>query len=119
MSKRLNTSDPLWWTFFGAGGALSALFLPVLIALFGIAIPLGLIEPPSYEKINSLMSPVLSRLVLFAVLSTSMFHWAHRFRFTLYDGLQLKRFELWIMFICYGTAIVVSIILAIILWNFN
>ena len=119
MSRRMNTSDPFWWTFFGAGGALSAMFLPVLVVLFGIAIPLGWLEMQSYEKLFAIFNSVVGKLVVFALVSTSMFHWAHRFRFTLYDGLQLKRFEVWIMLFCYGMSIAITLFMGYILWNFG
>jgi fumarate reductase subunit D len=38
-----------------------------------------------------------------------LFHAAHRFRFTLYDGLQLRRFATPIAVLCYGTALVGSL----------
>ena len=44
-----------------------------------------------------------------------MFHWAHRFRFTLYDGLQLKHLEALIVVFCYGGAAVVTVLAAIVL----
>jgi fumarate reductase subunit D len=38
-----------------------------------------------------------------------LFHSAHRFRFTLYDGLQLRRFATPIAVLCYGGALVGSL----------
>jgi fumarate reductase subunit D len=32
----------------------------------------------------------LTRIVLLALCVLTLFYWAHRFRYTLYDGLQLK-----------------------------
>jgi fumarate reductase subunit D len=37
-----------------------------------------------------------------------LFHAAHRFRFTLYDGLQLRGFAKPIAVLCYGAALVGS-----------
>jgi fumarate reductase subunit D len=37
-----------------------------------------------------------------------LFHSAHRFRFTLYDGLQLRRLATPITVLCYGGALVGS-----------
>jgi fumarate reductase subunit D len=39
--------DPLLWMGFGAGGAIAAVALPIVVVLFGIAFPLGLLAPPS------------------------------------------------------------------------
>ena len=63
---------------------------PVLLLLFGLAFPLGWISPPSYEGISGLLRNPLTKLVLLGVFAVSLFHWAHRFRYTLYDGLQLE-----------------------------
>jgi len=38
-----------------------------------------------------------------------LFHWAHRFRYTLHDGLQLKWLEAPLAVLCYGGAVVGSI----------
>lgn len=110
--------EPFWWSLFGAGGAISALFLPVLLLFFGLAIPLGWIEAPSYEHLSGLVKPVISRLLLFAIISLSLFHWAHRFRFTLYDGLQLQHLNRPIAIVCYGTAIAITLFTGYSLWNF-
>ena len=58
-----------------------------------------------YEKVNAFTELILVRLFLFALISLSLFHWAHRFRFTLYDGLQVKHLNELIATICYGGAI--------------
>ncbi len=108
-------SDPFWWALFGAGGVLAAFFIPVLLLLNGLAVPLGLVEAPAYEEALALVQHPLTRLFLFGLISLSMFHWAHRFRFTLYDGLQLKHLEALIVVFCYGGAFVVTILTAIVL----
>lgn len=111
------SNEPLWWAFFGAGGALSALCLPVLLFLLALAMPLGWIETPSYEAALGLVHHPLTRLFLFALISLSLLHWAHRFRFTLYDGLQLKHLESLIVVFCYGGAIIGSVFTAFVLWQ--
>jgi fumarate reductase subunit D len=110
--------DPFWWGLFGAGGAISAISIPVLLFLNGLAIPLGWIEPPAYENLLTLVKHPLTRLFLFALISLSLLHWAHRFRFTLYDGLQVKHLNELIAFLCYGTAITVIFVAGYILWSF-
>ena len=112
------SSEPFWWALFGAGGAIAALFMPVLLFLNGLAIPLGWIEAPRYEDLLMLVQRPLTRLFLFVLISLSLFHWAHRFRYTLYDGLQLKHLEQLIVVLCYGSAIVVTVVAAILLWQF-
>jgi len=116
MATRLKKpSDPFWWALFGAGGVLAAFFIPVLLIINGLAVPLGLVEAPPYEEAKALAGHPLARLFLFGLISLSMFHWAHRFRFTLYDGLQLKHLEALIVVFCYGGATVVTLLAAIVL----
>lgn len=116
MSAKKN-NDPFWWTLFGAGGTISAFFIPVHVFLFGIAIPLGILAAPDYESLLELVRHPLSRIYLFVLISLSLFHWAHRFRYTLYDGLQLKHLEQLIVVFCYGSAIVGTVFAAILVMN--
>lgn len=109
MSTKRN-NDPFWWTLFGAGGTFSAFFLPVHLLLFGIFIPLGILSAPDYDSLLELVQHPLARIYLFALISLSLFHWAHRFRYTLYDGLQLKHLEQLIVIFCYGGAMVGTVI---------
>ncbi len=113
MAKR--SIEPFPWLLFSAGGVASAMFLPVLLLLFGLAFPLGWISPPSYEDIAGLLGNWLTRLVLLGVFTLSLFHWAHRFRFTLYDGLQLKHLGGQITALCYGGAVLGSLVTAYLL----
>ena len=110
------TIEPFWWSLFGAGGILSAFFIPALLFLFGIAIPLDWVEGPSYEKMAAWLNNPLVKIATFVLISMSLFHWAHRFRFTLYDGLQVKHLNELIAIICYGGAIVGTAVAAYILF---
>jgi len=82
--------EPLLWMLFSGGGMASAMLMPALLFLFGLAIPLGWIAAPSYEHLRAIFLNPITRLVLFGVCMLSLFHWAHRFKYTLYDGLQVK-----------------------------
>ena len=104
------TTEPFWWALFSAGGMLAALFIPIHIFLLGLAIPLGWVEAPRYEDLLALVRHPLTRLYLFGLISLCLFHWAHRFRFTLYDGLQLKHLNQLIAVLCYGSAIVGTLV---------
>ncbi|HEY5564707.1 MAG TPA: fumarate reductase subunit FrdD [Rhodothermia bacterium] len=118
MSKPSKASnEPFWWALFGAGGVVSALFVPVLIVLFGLAIPLGWVEAPDYQSMRALLDSPVTRLLLFGIIALCLFHWAHRFRFTLYDGLQLKHLESLILILTYGSAIVTVIFAGITIWT--
>lgn len=106
-------NDPFWWTLFGAGGTLAAFFVPVCVLLTGIAWPLGWISLPDFESLLKLIGHPVARIFIFTVVSLSLFHCAHRFRYTLYDGLQLKHLEQYIKVICYGSAFTGTVIAAI------
>ena len=47
-------------------------------------------DAPTYERMAAILGNPLTRLALLALCVLSLFHWAHRFRHTLYDGLQIK-----------------------------
>src|SRR5262245_62910515 len=108
--------EPFLWLVFSAGGVLAALFLPVLILLFGLMFPLGWLSPPSYDHLLAVLRHPLTRVVLFLVCALALFHAAHRFRYTLYDGLQIKHLYEVVNPICYGGAIVGSVIAAYLLF---
>ena len=115
MAKR--SIEPLLWMLFSAGGVLAALLLPILLFLFGLAFPLGWLSPPSHEQLLAVLRHPLTRGVLFLLCMLSLFHWAHRFRYTLYDGLQIKHLNELINLFCYGGAIVGSVAAAYLLWQ--
>jgi fumarate reductase subunit D len=74
------------------------------------------VEAPSYASLHGLLGSPLVRLFLLAFIALPLFHWAHRFRYTLYDGLQLKHLTELIAVLCYGTALAGSAIAAYTLW---
>ncbi len=115
MAKRSN--EPFLWSLFSSGGMIAALLMPVLIFLFGLAFPLGWIKAPGYQSILDLVRNPLVRLALFVACSLPLFHGAHRFRFTLYDGLQIKHLNELIYTLCYGGAVVGTLLAAYFLLN--
>jgi fumarate reductase subunit D len=100
--------EPLLWLLFSAGGMAAALLIPVLLFLFGIAFPLGWLSAPDHTYLLSVLRHPVTKLVLFGLCVLSLCHWAHRFRYTLYDGLRLKQFSTLIILVCYGGATVGS-----------
>ena len=110
---------PFLWMTFSAGGTIAALLFPVHLFLTGLAFPLGWLEPPSYEWLRGLLQHPLTRLYLFVLISLPLFHWAHRFRYTLYDGLQLYHLTRFIAALCYGAAAIGTGIAAYTLWNIS
>ena len=108
---------PFLWLLFSAGGTVAAFLFPVHLFLTGLAVPLGWVDAPSYQSFHGLVRHPIVRLYLFVFISLPLFHWAHRFRYTLYDSLQLKHlFEL-IAVLCYGTALVGTAVAAYTLWQ--
>ena len=115
MSK---SNEQIWWSLFAAGGVVSAFFVPILVIIIGIVLPFGLVgdEPFVYERIHGAVSHPVTKLILFFLIALTFFIWAHRFLFTLiHMGLHKARSVISVF--CYGSAIVGTILTAIILWQ--
>jgi fumarate reductase subunit D len=71
--------------------------------------PAGALRPgvPQAHLLSVARNP-LTRIVLLGLFVLALFHWAHRFRYTLYEGLQLKHLSKLIIVGCYGGALVGS-----------
>src|SRR5216683_4745113 len=100
------SNEAFFWMLFSAGGVVAALLIPIHLFLFALAFPLGWLEAPSYDSILALVKSPLARLYLLVLCTLPLFHWAHRFRYTLYDGLQIKHLNELVNTFCYGGAIV-------------
>lgn len=109
--------EPLLWALFSAGGVVAAFLIPVHLFLFGLAFPLGWLDAPSYENALALFRHPATRVYLFVLCTLPLFHWAHRFRYTLYDGLQIKHLNEVINVVCYGGALVGTVLAGYLLWN--
>jgi fumarate reductase subunit D len=105
--------EPFVWLTFSAGGVTAAIFLPILAFLFAFAIPLGWVDP-DYAHVKAVVSNPLTILALLGMFVVMLVHSAHRFRYTLYDGLQLKA-KRTIALLCYGGAAIGSLFAAIVL----
>jgi len=110
--------EPFFWALFSSGGMLAALVLPAAAIYLWVARPLGWVPAATDAELVARFAPVLVRLVLFVVIALALFHWAHRFRYTLYDGLQLAHLYGLIATICYGGATLLTIVAAWVLWRF-
>lgn len=102
------SAEPFIWLGFSAGGVVAALAVPALLFLFGLAFPLGWIDPPDHAHLHAVVTHPVTRLALLGLSVLSLIHFAHRFRFTLIDGLQLRRYDQLITTGTYGTALVGS-----------
>ena len=117
--KMAKSNEPIWWSLFSAGGMVAAMIFPILIIITGILIPFGLAgdNPLNYERIHTAVAHNnYVKLIFFIVISLPLFHWAHRFRFTLVD-VGLKSISTLISILCYGGAIAGTIISAIVFLN--
>ncbi|HXZ41485.1 MAG TPA: fumarate reductase subunit FrdD [Terriglobales bacterium] len=111
------SNEAFLWLLFSAGGVVAAILIPVHLFLFGIAFPLGWLQPPSYEHLMRLVKMPVTRIYLFVLCSLPLFHWAHRFRYTLYDGLQVKHLNEVIFTACYGGAVLGTVLAGYLLLN--
>ena len=93
------------------------MMFPILIIITGILVPFGLVgdDPLNFERIRDAVSQPLVKLILFTIISLPLFHWAHRFRFTLVD-VGLKSVSTLISILCYGGAIAGTIVSAVLFW---
>ncbi len=105
------SNEPFWWALFGAGGMVAAVLMPITIVLTGIAVAAGWLTE---DRLWELLRHPLTRIYLFVLISFPLFHWAHRFRFTLVD-LGLKSARGLIAVLCYGSAIVGTVLAVVFL----
>ena len=107
---------PFIWLAFSGGGVMAAIFMPVLAFLFALAFPLGWIDPPDHAQILAVVGHPLTFLVLLGIFPVILIHAAHRFRYTLYDGLQVKHKGV-VALLCYGGALAGSFAALVFLGN--
>jgi fumarate reductase subunit D len=100
------TPEPFIWLLFSAGGVVAALVLPVLLVLFGVAIPLGWVAAPDHAHLLALLRNPLTRLGLIGVCALALVHAAHRLRFTVEHAFRLRRYDPIIATACYGGALI-------------
>ena len=100
----LRRVEPLVWLTFSGGGVIAATLLPVLVFLFALAYPLGWLDPPDHDHLAAVVGHPVTFVVLLGAFVVMLVHAAHRFRYTLYDGLQIKHKTL-VAVLCYGGAV--------------
>ncbi|MDO9735199.1 fumarate reductase subunit FrdD, partial [Glaesserella parasuis] len=69
------SNEPLVWLLFGAGGAISAIFFPVLVLILGFLLPFGLITP---DNIIAFAHTWIGKLAILALLIFPMWCGMHR-----------------------------------------
>jgi fumarate reductase subunit D len=115
----IHASHAFWWGLFAVGGMTAAILVPIHILVQGVVGPLGIVPAVTnrYETVAAAFANPLVRLYFFVLISLPLFHAAHRLRFTLYDGLQIKHLNELINPFCYGGALVGSVLAGILLWQ--
>lgn len=108
--RQIPSPEPFLWLLFSGGGVAAALLAPVLLVLLGLAFPLGWVEAPDYDHLAAVVRHPLTRLAVLGLCVLALFHFAHRFRYTLHDGLQIK--SALTAVVCYGTALLGSALAA-------
>ncbi len=112
--KRSNA--PIFWSLFGAGGMLSALFGPMLVFITGIAVPFGFMLPAdamSYPKMLAFAQNFIGKGFILAVIALFLWFAAHRIFHSLHEvgihaGVGAK-------LLCYGSAFIATVISAVVL----
>ncbi len=108
MSER-TTNEPFWWGLFSAGGVVASFLIPIHIIITGLAVPMGWLTDSS-----RLYDLWWVKCYLFVLITLPLYHWAHRFYFTLKD-MGLKVVEKPLAFLCYGSAVLGTFVTAWIL----
>jgi len=104
-AQKRGTAEPFVWLLFSAGGVVAALFLPVLLLLFGLLIPLGLLHAPAYGHMLGVLRNPWTELGLLGICALTLVHAAHRLRFTVEHALQIRRYDGLVAALCYGGAL--------------
>jgi fumarate reductase subunit D len=107
----------MFWGLFSAGGFVAALLLPITVGILGIAFPAGWLptEALSYERVVDLVSHPLAKLYLLGLVSLPLFHWAHRFRYTVHHQFGVHGLKGLVAAACYGTAVAGSALAVVVL----
>ena len=115
MSRYRRSNEPVFWALFGAGGVVAALFVPALVFITGLAVPLGIMPPEAlaYERVRGFAGSLIGGGFLWAVISLVLWHAMHRINHSLHDfgiraGLAGK-------VVCYGLALGGTLVTAMLL----
>ncbi len=106
-----------WWFMFGNGGAIAAIFLPVIILVSGVLGPLG---APSWMKDSNHFAWVLGnplvKLFLLVICFLTFVHSAHRLIALVID-LGVRGDKRLIGYGFYGLAILLTVVAAALLFT--
>lgn len=96
---------------------MSAFLFPVHVAILGIAFAAGWLpdDALSYERVVGLVRNPLTKIYLGVLVALPLYHWAHRFRFTLHHEIGIHGGKRLVAAACYGTAFAGSALTALVL----
>jgi fumarate reductase subunit D len=78
--------EPVFWALFGAGGMLSALLAPALIAVTGVLAPLGVFgDLLARERVLALLQSPAAALAVLGVVALFVWHACHRLLHSAHD----------------------------------
>lgn len=94
------SNKAVFWGLFAAGGTITAFLTPVLVLILLLAalghVPTGL----GYDEFHWFAGNILGKLVLFGVITLSLWHCAHRLRCVLHDfGLRIDTLAAWVFYL--------------------
>lgn len=94
------SNKAFFWGLFAAGGTVVAFLTPALVLVFLLA---ALGHVPSrfdYDTMHAFAANYLGKLVLFGVITLSLWHCAHRLRCVLHDfGLRIDTLAAWVLYL--------------------
>ena len=97
------------WIIAGILILIVAGLILIALALLGVR---RFVFKPTHVKVTK-----DARVILFLTCLLCLLHFAHRFRFTLYDGLQIKPLNEVLNPCCYGAAIFGAVVAGYVIWN--
>ena len=108
--RRRRSNEPIFWSLFGAGGAVSVRLTPVMILVTGILTPLGIFaDAMTYERVLPLARHWLGQLFLFAVIVLPLWHAMHRIYHLIHD-LGVHRGLGFLKGLAYGLALLGTVV---------
>lgn len=110
------SNEPIFWGMFSVGGMAIAFFFPALILITGLLAPFGGVgDLLSYSNMTMIAQNFFGKLVIWGVISVSMWHVCHR----LYHGMHDLRLDMargFFKVFWYGIAAVITVVCAAYLW---
>lgn len=94
------SNKAFFWGLFAAGGTIVAFLTPALVLVFLLA-ALGHVPGRfDYDTMHAFAANYLGKLVLFGVITLSLWHCAHRLRCVLHDfGLRIDTLAAWVLYL--------------------